>query len=61
MLEYWPPARRSYGSERILEKWVLSYSDMGIMVMLGLKIKLKMDSILKNPIFHHSTIPLFHD
>jgi hypothetical protein len=26
------------------------------------KDKIKMDNILiKNPIFHHSTIPLFHD
>ncbi len=45
----------------ILEKWVLGYCIVGLMVKFVLTMKLKMDNILKKPLFHHSTIPLFHD
>jgi hypothetical protein len=46
----------------ILEEWILGYWSVGLMALIVLTIKLKMDNILlKNPLFHHSTIPLFHD
>jgi hypothetical protein len=36
----------------------LGYCNVGLMVIIVLTIKLKMDNILlKNPLFHHFTIP----
>ncbi len=49
-LEYW--------NEGILEKWVLGYCSVGLMTIIVLTIKLKMDNILKKT--HYSIIPLFH-
>jgi hypothetical protein len=49
VLAYWPPACRAYGSERVLEYWVIN-SD-------------KVPLIKKAPavpiLTHYSTIPLF--
>jgi hypothetical protein len=35
-----------------MEKWVLGYWTVGLVAIIVLKTK---------PIFHHSTIPLFHE
>jgi hypothetical protein len=43
ILEYWPPARRAYGSERKMGFGILEGWANGIIV---LTIKLKMDNIL---------------
>ena len=44
----------------IMDKWVLRYWNVGLMVKLVLMTKLKMDNILKKatiPSFHYSIIP----
>jgi hypothetical protein len=53
-LECWNPG--------ILEKWVLGYWIVGLMVRRRRNDKIKNGKYpLKNPLFHHSTIPLLHD
>jgi hypothetical protein len=48
MMEYW---KNGFWGTGVLGQWSAE----------GGTIKLKMDNILiKNPLFHHSTIPLFH-
>jgi hypothetical protein len=49
----------------MMEDWKNGFWDTGVLDQWsaeGGTIKLKMDNILiKNPQFHHSTIPLFHN
>ena len=61
MMECWPLARRSYGPERILEKWACRYRNIGRPDLKRWKItKFRSQVSFLNPIFHHSSIPLFH-
>jgi hypothetical protein len=45
-------------NDGILEKWGLGYWSVGLMAIIVLTIKLKMDNTFKKT--HYSIIPLFH-
>jgi hypothetical protein len=59
IMEYWPPARRAYGSERKMEYWgVKAVADL--ILLFALCHPNKKNLIPPNTCFQYSNIPIFH-
>ncbi len=57
-MECWPPARRAYASERIVEYLVLGIWKNSFIGKNPLQKNLKIGHLPLVPLFHHSNIPI---